>query len=72
MIFVKVAVHCRHSFFKHKNITQPTVMPANLLVKAYQDLAQAIQGIPNAQGTAYMEALACVEKAIEPQTIHID
>ena len=44
-------------FFKHKYITQPTVTPADAIVKAYQDLLHAIQGISNTKGTAHLEAL---------------
>ena len=34
-------------FFKHKYITQPTVMLADQIVKEYQDLTWAIQGLVN-------------------------
>ena len=48
-------------FFKHKYITQPTVMPTNQIVKAYQDLTQAIQGLTKSSEDAHMEALTRLE-----------
>jgi hypothetical protein len=57
-------------FFKHKYITQPTVMPADAIVKAYQDLTFAPQGIKNHKGNAHMEALVRVQDALKPRYKH--
>jgi hypothetical protein len=54
-------------FFKHKYITQPTVTPADAIVKAYQDLTFALQGLKNHKGNAHMEALARVQDALKPR-----
>eukprot|EP00804_Cyclotella_cryptica_P028277 CCRYP_014613-RB/>CCRYP_014613-RB protein AED:0.36 eAED:0.36 QI:0/0/0/1/0/0/2/0/471 len=35
-------------FFKHKYITQPEVKPADVIIKAYNDLKAALQGMKNA------------------------
>eukprot|EP00804_Cyclotella_cryptica_P011209 CCRYP_007737-RB/>CCRYP_007737-RB protein AED:0.21 eAED:0.17 QI:0/-1/0/1/-1/1/1/0/1078 len=68
-IFVKATRSIRISdtvFFKHKYITQPTVTPADAIVKAYQDLMHAIQGIRNARGSAHLEALQRIETTLSP------
>jgi hypothetical protein len=57
-------------FFKHKYITQPTVTSADAIVKAYQDLTFALQGIKNHKGNAHMEALARVQDALTPRYEH--
>ena len=44
-------------FFKHKYITQPTVMPEDTIVKALDDLMQALKGRRNVKGKAQMDAL---------------
>ena len=41
-------------------------MPADAIVKAYQDLMTAIHGIPNSRGAAHMEALQKLENALTP------
>ena len=64
IVFVKASQWTRNTdnvFFKHKYITQPTNTLVDAIVKAYQDLAQAIQGISNSQGAARFEALASFE-----------
>jgi hypothetical protein len=53
-------------FFKHKYITLPTVTPADAIVKAYQDLMPAIQGIRNAKGSTHLEALQRIETTLSP------
>ncbi|KAL7488152.1 LOW QUALITY PROTEIN: hypothetical protein ACHAW6_014020 [Cyclotella cf. meneghiniana] len=61
IVFVKASQWTRitdNVFFKHKYITQPTITLVDAIVKAYQDLTQAIQGISNSQGAARVEALA--------------
>lgn len=54
-------------FFKHKDITQPTVMPADWIIKAYQDLMKAIQGVSIVKGNAHMEAIKCIQDTLKPQ-----
>ena len=54
-------------FFKHKYITQPTVTPADAIVKAYQDLTLALKGIKNSKGAAHMDILEKIEQALKPQ-----
>ncbi|KAL7480170.1 hypothetical protein ACHAW6_005874 [Cyclotella cf. meneghiniana] len=54
-------------FFKHKYITQPTVTPADAIVKAYQDLTFALKGIKNHKGNAHMEALSRIQDALKPR-----
>jgi hypothetical protein len=47
VIFVKATQAKQISdtiYFKHKHITQPTLMPENLVIKAIQDLSSAIKG----------------------------
>ena len=53
-------------YFKHKYPAQPTVTPADAIVKAYQDFTKAIQGIPNSKGTAHLEALQQLKQSFEP------
>jgi hypothetical protein len=70
-IFVKATRSIRTSdtvFFKHKYITQPTVTPADAIVKAYQDLIYAIQGITNIRGSTHLEALQRIETTLSPPT----
>ena len=52
-IFVKAT--CSHSlsdtvYFKHKYITQPTVTPADAIVKAFHDLMATLKGATNLKG----------------------
>ncbi len=44
-------------FFKHKYITQPTVMPADTIVNAFTKLRDAIQGIQHSKDDAHFKAL---------------
>ena len=44
-------------FFKHKYITQPTVTPADTIVKALDDLTHALKGRRNVKDKAQMEAV---------------
>ena len=70
-VFVKATRAIRISdtvFFKHKYITQPTVTPADAIVKAYQDLLHAIQGIKNVKGAVHLEALQRIETTLTPPT----
>ncbi|KAL7474341.1 hypothetical protein ACHAW6_000317, partial [Cyclotella cf. meneghiniana] len=53
-------------FFKHKYITQPTVTPANAIVKAYHDLISAINGIKNTKSDSHLEALEWIQNNLAP------
>ncbi len=44
-------------FFKTKYITQPTLTPADVIIKALNDLTQALKGKSNHQGLDQIEAL---------------
>ena len=70
MVFVKETQCTRISdtvYFIHKYITQPTVTPTDVIIKAYQDLMQAIHGMSNTRGIAHMEALTHIGQVLEPQ-----
>ena len=56
-------------FFKHKHITQPTVTPGDIIIKALQDLKHAVKGTKNHEGDANMEALQKMDELFdkEPQ-----
>jgi hypothetical protein len=51
-------------FFKHKYITQPTVTPADTIVKALDDLTQALKGKRNVSGAAEIEALKKIDELL--------
>jgi len=51
-------------FFKHKYITQPTVTPADTIVKALDDLTHALKGRRNIKGEAQMEALEKIDELL--------
>ena len=53
-------------FFKHKYITQPTVTPADAIVKAYHDLISAINGIKNTKRNSHLEALEWIQNNLVP------
>ncbi|KAL7483890.1 hypothetical protein ACHAW6_009530 [Cyclotella cf. meneghiniana] len=53
-------------FFKHKYIAQPTVTPADAIIKAYHDLMAAINGIKNVQSNAHLEALEQIQTNLAP------
>ena len=53
-------------FFKHKYITQPTVMPADAVVQAYHKMMQAIQGIQHSKDDEQMEALERIQENLQP------
>jgi hypothetical protein len=44
-------------FFKHKYITQPTLTPADTIVKAINDLTHALKGKRKQKGISQIEAL---------------
>jgi TfoX/Sxy family transcriptional regulator of competence genes len=51
-------------FFKHKYITQPTVTPADTIVKALDDLTHALKGRRNVSGAAEIEALEKIDEIL--------
>jgi hypothetical protein len=51
-------------FFKHKYITQPTVMPADTIVKALVDLMHALKGRRNVKGEVQIEALERIDELL--------
>ena len=66
-IYVKTTRSKRISdtvFFKHKYITQPTVTPADTIVKALDDLTHALKGMRNVKGEAQIEALEKIDELL--------
>ncbi len=53
-------------FFKHKYITQPTVMPADAIVNAITKLRHTIAGIQHSKDDAHFEALQRLESTLQP------
>jgi hypothetical protein len=51
-------------FFKHKYITQPTLMQVVTIVKAIDDLTHALKGRKNTKGIAQIEALEKIDKIL--------
>ncbi len=51
-------------FFKHKYITQPTVTPADIIVKALDDLTQALKGRRNVSCAVEIEALEKIDELL--------
>jgi hypothetical protein len=51
-------------FFKHRYLTQPTVTPKDLIVKALGDLFQALKGRRNMKGIEQIEALTKIDKLL--------
>ncbi|MBM5801495.1 MAG: hypothetical protein FJ077_11840 [Cyanobacteria bacterium K_DeepCast_35m_m2_023] len=51
-------------FFKHKYITQPTVTQADIIVKALDDLTQALKGRRNVSGAVEIEALEKIDELL--------
>ena len=50
--------------FKHKNITQPTVTPEDTIVKALNDLTQALEERRNKKGTEEIEGLQKIDEIL--------
>ncbi len=50
--------------FKAKYITQPTVMPADVITKAINNITQALKGKSNAKGLEQIEALQKLENIL--------
>ena len=49
-------------FFKHKNITNPTVTPADAIVHAAKELTEALKGnVPGSLGDTSLDDLAKLE-----------
>ena len=70
-IFVKATrTHCLSDtvYFKHKYITQPTITPANAIVKAFQDLMATLKGTANLKGNQNMDAIAQLQRTL-PSTV---
>ena len=53
-------------FFKHKYITQPEVKPADVIIKAYRDLKQVLQGMKNSSDMRQMQALEQIQDQLSP------
>ncbi len=51
-------------FFKHKYITQSTLMQADIIVKALDDLTHALKGRKNVKGDTQIEALEQIGKLL--------
>ncbi len=51
-------------FFKHKYITQPTLMQVDTIVKALNDLTHALKGRKNVKGNAQIKALEKIDKLL--------
>ncbi len=51
-------------FFKHRYLTQPTVTPVDLIVKALEDLTQALKGRRNMKGIEQIKALTKIDKLL--------
>ena len=59
-------------FFKHKYITQPTVTPADTIVKALDDLTNALKGRRNVKGEAQIEALEKIDELLNNIPKHME
>jgi len=57
----------RHSVFKHKYITQPTLTPEDIIVKALQDSKHAIKGTNNAKGKANFDSLVKMDELLHKE-----
>eukprot|EP00804_Cyclotella_cryptica_P001048 CCRYP_008349-RA/>CCRYP_008349-RA protein AED:0.36 eAED:0.38 QI:0/0/0/1/0/0/3/0/608 len=53
-------------FFKHKYITQPEVKPADVIIKAYNDLKAALQGMKNTSDSKQMLTLEAIQDQLSP------
>jgi hypothetical protein len=51
--------------FKHKHITQPTIAPEDTIVKALNDLTQALKERRNKKGTEEIEVLQKMDKILQ-------
>jgi hypothetical protein len=51
-------------FFKHRYTTQPTLTPANTIIKALNDLTHALKGRKNVEGDAQIKALEKINELL--------
>ena len=51
-------------FFKHKYITQPTLTPKDVIIKALQDLKHALNRTKNHKGDESLETLVKMDKLL--------
>ena len=79
--YVKITstvLNCDRVFFKHQYITQSTVTSYNAVIKACQDVKQALKGITNTTWQAKMKAILQLEQLMscfdneKPVTYHHD
>ena len=54
-------------FFRHKYITQPTLTPEDVIIKALQNLNHAIKGTNNYKGDKNMEALVKMNEVFKQE-----
>eukprot|EP00804_Cyclotella_cryptica_P003430 CCRYP_002088-RA/>CCRYP_002088-RA protein AED:0.24 eAED:0.23 QI:0/0/0/1/1/1/2/0/894 len=70
VVFVKTIQKTRVSdtvYFKHKYLTQPTLMQADAIVQAYRDLMHAIKGMVKTNSTVHIKAIRKMQEVMEPQ-----
>ena len=53
--------------FRHTYITQPTITPEDVIIKALQDLNHAIKGTKNYKGDKNMEALVKMNEVFKQE-----
>ena len=71
-IFIKATWWTRISdavFFKHKYITQPTVTPADAIIKALQDMTQALEWNFDNKGTVHMQAINKMQEVFQSNAV---
>ena len=54
-------------YFKHKYITQPTLTPEDVIIKALQDLKHAIKGTNNHKGNENLKALEQMDEIFKQE-----
>jgi hypothetical protein len=54
-------------FFKHKQITQPTLMTEDLIIKAIQDLTNAVKGNNKLGNNTQIEAITQLTTSLHPR-----
>jgi hypothetical protein len=54
-------------FFKHKHITQPTLTTEDLIIKAIQDLTNAVKGNNKLGNNTQFEAITRLTTALQPR-----
>jgi hypothetical protein len=61
-------------YFKHKYITQPTLLPVDTIVKTINDLTHALKGKKNVKGKAQIKTLEKINELINnvPKTLTIN